>query len=311
VTKKSESALLDTARQVLLTGVPIVSVLMFIAVAIKVFRAAHMETSTTVAIVSSANVVALLKGVVVTLLPGFLAGLIAAAVWLWVRAMPGGPIRRTDAKQAVVGPNAVLLWSLLAIGFFTVPFIVYLLIVLPVALLTLLLLARWWTGWSATKYRRTRKVAGVVFWPVVWLINHVLLGRRTTAAIPFVRKSMVSISLVAAIASTLFLAISPEVWLPLRTIVITPEHSIAVGDHIVLRHQVAAYVLETDATKTTLLTDDPRAVITVSTATVAPYPAICIPKRSGPRWPLLRTSQLIGLDGDFPSPYAQCPERPS
>ncbi len=65
--------LFETFRTRALASVPALSILTFVIVAVKVFRASGMETSTTVAIVSTADVIALLKGVVLTLLPGFLA----------------------------------------------------------------------------------------------------------------------------------------------------------------------------------------------------------------------------------------------
>src|SRR5262249_14997601 len=78
----------DTLRGALFASIPALSVLVFIVVAVKVFRASRMETTTTVAIVSTADVVALLKGVILTLLPGFLAALTAAAIWWWAGVIP-------------------------------------------------------------------------------------------------------------------------------------------------------------------------------------------------------------------------------
>lgn len=301
VNGKPEIRALHIVREALWTGIPVTSVLLFVAVAIKVFRAAHMETSTAVAIVKSADVVALSKGVVVTLLPGFLASLIALAVWLWVRAMPSEKkssnqneeessyqseeefsnqrekeFSKQDASQALIGPNADLLWVVLAIGFFTVPFVVFLLIFLPVAVLALILMVR------------LRK-------PSLW-----------QSVFKHTRTSMVVLSLLTAVASTGWLAISSDVWLPLRTITISDSHSITVGDKVI-EHRVAAYILDSDADQTTLLVDEPRAVVTVSTASIEPNPPICIPAPSHLRWLLVRTSQKVGLEDDYPSPYPRCP----
>jgi hypothetical protein len=117
---------------------------------------------------------------------------------------------------------------------------------------------------------------------------------------------MVVISLLTAVASTGWLAISSDVWLPLRTINISQGHSILVGDKVIKRH-VAAYILDSNPDQTTLLVDEPRAVVTVSTASIESNPAICIPAPSRLRWLLLRTSQEVRLEGDYPSPYPQCP----
>jgi len=71
----------DTLRGAILSSIPALSALVFVVVAVKVFRASYMETTTTVSIVSNADPFQLLKGVILTLLPGFLAALVAAAVW--------------------------------------------------------------------------------------------------------------------------------------------------------------------------------------------------------------------------------------
>src|ERR1700682_5180372 len=81
--KEGSDNVLKTLQGTVWSSIPALSVLVFFAVTVKVFRAARMETTTTVAIVSSADTVALLKGVVLTLLPGFLAGVVAAGIWWW------------------------------------------------------------------------------------------------------------------------------------------------------------------------------------------------------------------------------------
>ena len=88
--------------------------LAFVVVSVKVFRASRMETTTTVAIVSNADDFQLLKGIVLTLLPGFLAGLTAAAIWWWAAVLPERSRGRgaADAERALFSPQAVWAWAM-------------------------------------------------------------------------------------------------------------------------------------------------------------------------------------------------------
>jgi 4-amino-4-deoxy-L-arabinose transferase-like glycosyltransferase len=117
----SNSFFSQLASQVL-TSIPVVTALVFLVVSIKVFRVAHEETSTTVAIVRTADVIALLKGVILTLLPGFFAAGVAASLWWWASAIPDeGELTQDSAKRALVNPRAGLAWLLLGIACFTLP----------------------------------------------------------------------------------------------------------------------------------------------------------------------------------------------
>ena len=64
----------DSIRGAIFTSIPALAALVFVVVAVKVFRASRMETTTTVAIVSNADDFQLLKGIVLTLLPGLPRG---------------------------------------------------------------------------------------------------------------------------------------------------------------------------------------------------------------------------------------------
>jgi hypothetical protein len=52
----------DTLRGAILSGIPALTALVFVVVAVKVFRASFMETTTTVSIISNADPFQLLKG---------------------------------------------------------------------------------------------------------------------------------------------------------------------------------------------------------------------------------------------------------
>jgi hypothetical protein len=269
------AALTQLVRSALTLGLPLLSVITFVAVAIKVFRASHMETSTTVAVVGAADVVLLLKGVVLSLLPGFLAGLIAIAVWLWSSGFPRNSCTPETARRLLRAPEAVALWSLLVVGFFTVPFFAYVLILLP------------------------------VLFAVVALISRGVFKRETSASIGLWASIVPATSLVVALGSVLYLALSPEVWLPVRQIDIVPGSTISIGTATYSKH-VSAYVLDEDKDTISLLIEHPRAVVSVPRTAIEPRPAICIPPPGSLRWLLLRTSQRVGLEGDYPSPYPHC-----
>ncbi|MCW2541537.1 MAG: hypothetical protein JWN95_3262 [Frankiales bacterium] len=261
--------ILDLARRVVISGVPVASALVFVTVAIKVFRAAHMETSTTVAVVSSANAVDMLKGVLLTLLPGFLAALVAVAIWWWIQAVPvdgasGAPLALWQAESG-------LMWSLMAVAFFTLPWIVFALFALPVVALVLV-------SWLAPGRRR-------------------LLSRMRTA--------LIRIAIVTALVSTTYLAVSTDVWLPLRSISLRPGQTVTIGGQV-LSQGFAAYILSSDKDNVRLLLDTPRAVIDLDASAIAPNPQICIPKPAHRSW-LLRPSQELHWEGSFPSPYPVCP----
>ena len=258
------------------TAIPIVSAIAFIAAALKVFRAAGMETSTTVAILSSTDDIELLKGVLVGLLPGFFTGLLALAIWDWSRHLPADGFPRESLRESLAGRRAVAVAILLAIGYFTISLLPYALIFLVTLSLYLAVLTRLWTT--------SEQGSPLLRWRAIVVVT----------------------SLFTAVASVLVLAVATDVWLPLRDVKIVNGNSITIGT-VVVRHQVAAYVLESDDKTTTLLLNSPRAVVTVDTEILEKNPAICIPERHGGRSVLQRPSQWIGPDGQFESPYETCP----
>ena len=192
--------LLDTVRSTLFASVPALGVLVFLIVAVKVFRAAHMETATTVAVVSSADPVALLKGVVLTLLPGFLTAVVAAGIWWWVGDTPSGSQAldpAATARTALFRPRTLLVWSLLVMAFFTISWPVFLVLAVPVIAHTILL-----TGQS--------------------------IGRWQDAGLARTLPSTVrATGLIAAVVSVGWLALSPTVWLPLRLVHLDARHTTA------------------------------------------------------------------------------------
>jgi hypothetical protein len=68
----------------------------------------------------------------------------------------------------------------------------------------------------------------------------------------------------------------------------------------------AAYVLNHDSESTTLLLDQPRAVIVVPRDELVPDMPFCIPQQTG-HWFKIRPTQVLGIDPDVPSPYEVCP----
>jgi hypothetical protein len=97
-----------------------ISVLSFLLVAIKVFRVSDMETSTALAVITTADTGAVIRGVLISLLPAFLAVLIASYAWWRSQATIKGtafPLRRWVA------------WLLFALSLFivaTVAFVILL-----------------------------------------------------------------------------------------------------------------------------------------------------------------------------------------
>src|SRR6266550_2031207 len=71
--KSDEKSLFVRLQSGVLTSIPALSALIFVVVAIN----------------STADVVALLKGVILTLLPGFIAAVTAASLWWWAGVLPG------------------------------------------------------------------------------------------------------------------------------------------------------------------------------------------------------------------------------
>jgi hypothetical protein len=274
---KAES-FFDTLRGSVLSSIPALSALVFVIVAVKVFRASGMEATTTVAVVSTADAVALLKGVILTLLPGFLTGLTAASMWWWAGLLPthiSEQKERAAARAALNSPQAALAWSLTVMAFFTISWPIFVALVVPVAYSTIVLV------------RESR-------------------GRRT-ARLTRLRPWLRGFGLAAAAVSIGFLTLTPSVWLPLRTMTIAAGHTVDVKGGPLPQH-FAAYVLSRDASDASLLLADPRAVVQVPSDALDPAMPLCVPPESGARPLFLRPSQVLRIDPDLHSPYPDCPE---
>jgi hypothetical protein len=321
----------DTLRGAILTSIPALSALVFVIVAVKVFRASMMETTTTVAIVSTANAVALLKGVILTLLPGFLAGLVAISIWWWGGVLP----RRYSPpaiRRALLSPQAGFAWAMVVTAFFTIWWPVFLLLLVPVLASTTALVARWKRGRAAPEVswgRLAREMALVSFvitavlvvlllatgleWPafVVLLVPLVvvavsaLYGWSRREPPLGLRATLRVFGLIAAAVFVGILTLEPSVWLPLRKITfVGPTPKLKHGH---LPRQVAAYVLSSDDKGTSLLLYKPRAVVQVGSRRVAKAMPLCVPPESSGRIVTLRASQVLGIDSDPHSPYGTCP----
>ena len=139
----NDKSFFETLRGGVLTSIPALSALVFVVVAVKSIRASGMEATTTVAVVSTADPFSLLKGIILTLLPGFLAGLTAASMWWW-----GGVLPTSDevnsahgaARDALLSPQAFLAWAMIVMAFFTISWPIFLALFLPIAYATYVLL---------------------------------------------------------------------------------------------------------------------------------------------------------------------------
>jgi hypothetical protein len=273
----------ETVRSGILTSIPLVSALTFVIVAIKVFRVSGMETTTTVAIVSTADALALLKGVVLTLLPGFLEVLTAAAIWAWRSVVPiedveDGPKVKAAARAALFSPEAAVAWALIVTAFFTIAWPIFALFFVPMAATTASLASQALTGMrrSRTWLRRWRRALGVV-------------------------------SIAIAAVAICLLALAPTVWTPLRTVTFAPNHPPPTLQGKPLAQRVAAYVLNEDDKRVTLLVDHPRGVVELAPDDLEPAKPFCVPPESSSRWLSLRLSQVVHIDPDNHSPYQVCP----
>jgi hypothetical protein len=323
----------DTIRGAIFTSIPALAALVFVIVSVKVFRASRMETTTTVAIVSNADDFQLLKGIVLTLLPGFLAGLTAAAIWWWAAVLPErleGPQARATAERALFSPQAVWAWAMIVMAFFTIWWPVFLVLFVPVLAATGALIPVA-LGASGVSPRTAAVVRGVVAVAVVALIvaavvdaiswaslvivlvpivvvpESVLFGLRprARATVPL-RRTLKVFALVAASVFIGLLTLAPTVWLPLRTVTFNgPPPTLKDGQ---LPREVAAYVLSSDDKGSSLLLDNPRAVVDVTRAQVERKMPLCVPPESKLRVLTTRASQVLGIDEDPHSPYETCPQ---
>jgi hypothetical protein len=276
--QQDSKSFFDTLRLGVLSSVPALTGLVFVVVAVKVFRASRMESTTTVAIVSTADVNALLKGVILTLLPGFLAALAAVSIWWWASVLPerlDGAGAKEKASRALFSPQAVWTWAMVVTAFFTIWWPIFLLLFLPVLAATVALarVARGGAAGTTLPLSRSLKVFG-------------LAGAAVFVGL---------------------LTLAPTVWLPLRTITFTSPVTLK-GKQ--LPERVAAYVLSSDAQDTNLLLDNPRAVVEVETSALGKRRPLCVPPESKLRFLTLRASQILRVDTDPHSPYEQCPEIP-
>ena len=143
--------------------------------------------------------------------------------------------------------------------------------------------------------------------PLVVLPEAVLYGLRPheRATLP-VSRTLRVFGLVAAAAFIGILTLSPSVWLPLRQITF-------IGDPPALKNgplpqKVAAYVLSSDDKGSSLLLEEPRAVVDVTKAQIERDQPLCVPPESRLRVLTTRASQVLGIDIDPHSPYQTCPQ---
>ena len=232
----------STLRGTVLTSIPALSALVFVIVSVKVFRASGMEATTTVAIVSEADQFTLLKGVVLTLLPGFLAALCAIAMWWWADSIPEPGTAATTpharvsqaeaARRSLFSSQSIFAWSMVVMAYFTVSWPIFLALLLPVVGATVALSREWRSGgFDPTVVRRVRRT-------LKWVGG------------------------TAAALAVGFLTLAPSVWLPLRVISVAPGHQVTANGHQMPR-QFAGYVLASDDKGSSLLLAKPRAVIQV------------------------------------------------
>lgn len=274
-----EQTFLGTLTGAVISSIPVVSTIVFLAVAIRVFRVANMETVTTASVVGESDLIALLKGMVLTLLPGILAAIVSAAIWWWAGDIPAPAkgessdgLRDSSQLAPLLNPRFALVLVCLAIAFFTLPWTALVVFLIPVVAVVILLIARS-CGWS-----------GGIRW-----------------ARPVLRTS----GLVLACVIIGSVVMRPTVWLPVRLVEFRDGYAVTLQDREV-SGRVKAYVLsETDA-QVSLLLDDPRAVVQVPADQIAPNPPLCVAAPASNRWMFVRASQVLGLDPDPGSPYIRC-----
>ncbi len=258
----------------LLTSIPALSALVFVIVAIKVFRVSGMETSTTISIVSKAETFALFRGVIVTLFPGFLEALMAASLWWWAAVLPRrGEATQAGARSALFSVEAAVAWVLTVTMFFTIAWPVFLLFFVSVAFTT----------------------------TVLYLV-------RPPALDAFVVRMRLALRVVALAVGTFslgLLTLASNPWLPLQAITVRESHTLTLGEKP-LPHEFAAYVLSSSDRGSTLLVDHPRAVIEVSRDDIEPGMPLCVPHETYRAWKI-RASQVLGIDSNVGSPYTECP----
>ena len=278
----------DSLRGTVLASIPALSALVFVIVAVKVFRASGMEATTTVAIVSEADQFTLLKGVVLTLLPGFLAALTAIAMWWWADSIPeppgaGATTRKAAmsaaeaARRSLFSSQAAFAWSMVVMAYFTVSWPIFFALFLPVVLATVALL----------RERRAHR-----FRPTV---------------VTRVRRALKWVGGTAAALAVGFLTLAPSVWLPLRVITVAPGHEVTANGHQ-MPTRFAAYILSSDDKGSSLLLAKPRAVIQVGADDIEGAQPLCVTPEASTRFLYLRLSQVLGPDSDEHSPYQLCPE---
>jgi hypothetical protein len=305
----------------------------FVIVTVKVFRASHMETTTTVAIVSNADVYKLLKGIILTLLPGFLAALAAAAVWWWGEVLPkrlDEPGASAAAVRGLYSPQAIFAWAMMVMAFFTIWWPVFLALLVPV-LATTGAIAPLAIGASRVPKRSTSILHGLVAaagvalvvatatstisWAtlVILLVPLLVLSEAVRYGLRAHERAMLPLSatlrtfgLVAAAAFIGLLTLAPTVWLPLRKVTFVGTPPTLKSER--LPRQVAASVLSTDNTGSNLLLDKPRAVIQVTPDEVESAMPLCVPPESKLRVLTTRASQVLGVDSDPHTPYETCPQ---
>lgn len=319
-------ALKDSA----LSSVTTVSVLTFVLVAVKVFRASGMEASTTAAVVIGADLVALLEGVILTLLPSFIGLVIAGAIGWWAWWVPRNGVEAACRKE-FLNLDHVTAWTLVAIGFLTVPSPL-LVPAIPMFFCGWALFRHVWDDTWIKNARRTT-YALVCLLGIGWILAAIsaieipwgfVLGLSIAIALialdtrrrphatrdpKWIRRTRVLTLLacfVSAILNIYYLALSPTVWLPLRQIELTTQTPPRLKDEVLPR-EFGAYVLSSDDKRVILLVDDPRAVVELRPDDLEPHPPICVPERSGlPRELFLRPVQLFGIEEDPDTPYLPC-----
>jgi hypothetical protein len=327
-----EKSLFDTLRIAIVAGLPALSGLVFVVIAVKVFRASLMETTTTVAIVSNADAVALLKGVILTLLPGFLAGLTAATIWWWGGVLPSR-LDMADAKQAIgralFCAQSFCAWAFAIIAFFTIWWPVFLLLAFPVLATTAALALQYWGPRTPTPALRvllalalagvTAAViglqerlglswAGLVVIPVLFaaVITPIVLSSRRFDAVVPLRRPLRVFGLVGAAVFIGILTLEPSVWLPLRAITVQDDKQVLLKGKP-LKKRFAAYVLSQDKDTVSLFLEHPRAVVQVPPSKLWKAMPLCVPPPSKWRVVTLRASQVLRADKDPGTPYQVCP----
>jgi hypothetical protein len=253
----------------------VVSLAVFLFVAVKAFRVAKSKPGTAQALLRSGGTGSVVAGAVMSFLPAFLLILLSGTIWWWTAGLRArdGSSRLSDILTDV--PFWVTV-ALLVIGWVTMPLVAYWATTAAILLLLvvlyrvslgqrLVLLGAWvvLTGLTMPRALFDDLFHSVLTVAAVGALGALILRgvRKEERLLNLIRAA----AAVAAAAFSITLMFATNMWLPAERIVIdnrvTPDQLGLVGGLDI----DVAYVLEEDGGSITLLTDRDRALVHLRT----------------------------------------------